>query len=445
MMMSKKIDWKLCIVCQAKSKEDLRCPTRNALDVYKNFLKNVEEFQKINSLPVKIDFGDEGTATNFLSNKASWHKQCHQKFNNSMLECAKLKRKRESTEIEDEHRRPKRQSSILRDICIFCDKITSEQLHEVTTLNVDKSIKSMATEMSDHELLVKISGGDLIALEAKYHLNCLTIYRNLYRTFSTQNAILQNVISFLNPGQNPVMACDCPIFAKAKYVQWTWPTTHGEDRLIVMFGGLHLEMGMWTMLGDYLACSGWTAALTEAGSVIAGKADSFLKATHLTRTRRAHQLACVALEKLQKEAFQVANSECSFEEWRRGTIEKSPTFHYWDTILSLELLILTFIRAHREKNFPLYMYVEALEAIVGYFFVFEHYNHARWVPIHIRDMLSLPDSIKENFMRCWVVSKTKNRFSSIPIDQMHKQENAKVKGIGECLSLNTILKFESSL
>ena len=42
-----------------------------------------------------------------------------------------------------------------KDICIFCDKMTSEQLHELTTLNMDKSIKSMATEMSDRELLIK--------------------------------------------------------------------------------------------------------------------------------------------------------------------------------------------------------------------------------------------------------------------------------------------------
>ncbi len=93
-----------------------------------------------------------------------------------MLERAGLKRKMESTEIEDEHHCPKRQSSMLRDLCIICDKITTEQLHEVTTLNVDKSIKGMATEMSDRELLAKVSSGYLIALEAKYHLNCLTIY-----------------------------------------------------------------------------------------------------------------------------------------------------------------------------------------------------------------------------------------------------------------------------
>jgi len=59
--MTSKIDWKLCIVCQAKSEEDLRCPSRNALDVYLNVLKNVEESQNINSLPVKINFGNEGT------------------------------------------------------------------------------------------------------------------------------------------------------------------------------------------------------------------------------------------------------------------------------------------------------------------------------------------------------------------------------------------------
>ena len=46
---------------------------------------------------------------------------------------------------------------------------------------------SMATEMSDRELLIKISGGDVIAVEAKYHLTCLTIYH----TFSTQNASRQ--------------------------------------------------------------------------------------------------------------------------------------------------------------------------------------------------------------------------------------------------------------
>ena len=35
--------------------------------------------------------------------------------------------------------------------------------------------------------------------------------------------ILISITLYLSPGQIPVMACDCPIFAKAKYIQWTWP------------------------------------------------------------------------------------------------------------------------------------------------------------------------------------------------------------------------------
>ncbi len=88
--------------------------------------------------------------------------------------------------------------------------------------------------------------------------------------------ILKMTTSFFNLGQIPVMACDCPIFAKAKLIQWTWPATHGEDVLVVMLRGLHLEMGMWNMLGDNLAGSGWTTALTDAGIATSGKANSFL-------------------------------------------------------------------------------------------------------------------------------------------------------------------------
>lgn len=52
-------------------------------------------------------------------------------------------------------------------------------------------------------------------------------------------------------------------------------------------------------------------------------------------------------------------------------------------------------------------------------------------------MKSLPDPIKDEFERqChWVLSKTKNLFSSISFDQAHEQENADVKGSGGCIGL----------
>lgn len=97
--------------------------------------------------------------------------------------------------------------------------------------------------------------------------------------------VLKDAITFLNPGQVPVIALDQPLFALAKQVQWKWPGTHGEDMYVVMFGGLHTEMALWNTLGDLLECSGWTAAVTEAKVASSGTADSFLKVTHLARTR----------------------------------------------------------------------------------------------------------------------------------------------------------------
>ena len=101
--------------------------------------------------------------------------------------------------------------------------------------------------------------------------------------------------------------------------------------------------------------------------------------------------------------------------------------------MRLELIILMFVRAHREKDFNLY--IETLENLTGFFFALDHYNYARWLPIHIRDMKSLPATFFTDFKQHWVVSETKNRFSSMPLDQSHEQENAKVKGKGGVIGL----------
>ena len=129
--------------------------------------------------------------------------------------------------------------------------------------------------------------------------------------------ILISVTLYLSPHQIPVMACDCPIFAKAKYIQWTWPSTHGEDKMVIMFGGLHLEMSMWNMLGDYLAGCGWTVALSDAGIASSGVADGLLNASHLTKTRHAHQITIAALYQLQREACALSDESLAstFEEW----------------------------------------------------------------------------------------------------------------------------------
>lgn len=244
--------------------------------------------------------------------------------------------------------------------------------------------------------------------------------------------IIKKTTHFLNPQQVPVMACDCPIFAVAKQIQWSFPELLGEDKFLVMFGGLHLEKGMWTALGDLLEGSGWSAAITEAGITTSGSAQSLLKCAHITRTRHAHQVTALALAKLQQQAYIHATTNQTFQEWKES-MKSYPTFLFWDIILETELQILIFIRAHREKNFDLY--VEALSSLMWLFFSLDHYNYSRWVSIHLRDMMSLPENTKSEFEKNWVVNKSGKRFSFIPIDQAHEQENCKVKGDGGAVGL----------
>ena len=49
-------------------------------------------------------------------------------------------------------------------------------------------------------------------------------------------------------------------------------------------------------------------------------------------------------------------------------------------------------------------------------------------------MKSLPDSIKSDLKKFWVVSKTFNKFSFMPMDQAHEQ-NKLVKGSGGAIGL----------
>ena len=49
-------------------------------------------------------------------------------------------------------------------------------------MKLDSDLRQMATELQDTMLLARISGGDLVAIEAKYHYNCLSAYKSRYRS-----------------------------------------------------------------------------------------------------------------------------------------------------------------------------------------------------------------------------------------------------------------------
>ena len=107
----------------------------------------------------------------------------------------------------------------------------------------------------------------------------------------------------MRPDQTPVVTLDQPLFAVAKQIQRQWPETFGEDKYIVILGGLHIEMAAFKTIGNLLKESGWTAVLTEAGIASSGTAESFLPASSVTKTRLAHQVTACMLYKLLQCAY----------------------------------------------------------------------------------------------------------------------------------------------
>ena len=45
-------------------------------------------------------------------------------------------------------------------------------------------------------------------------------------------------IQHLHPGQLPVITMDQLLYCIAIQIQWTWPDTFGEDKFVVVMGGL---------------------------------------------------------------------------------------------------------------------------------------------------------------------------------------------------------------
>ena len=226
--------------------------------------------------------------------------------------------------------------------------------------------------------------------------------------------IIMKAVDFLNQGQVPVLACDQPLYATAKKVQWNFPTVYGEKKL-VMFGGFHTELAALKALGSWIEDSGWTSVLVQAGMTTPGTADSFLKALHISCTRHAHQVTAAVVYVLMDKAYNAH---------REGVDEGEEPKSF------IKLTIMIFVQSLREGNFQLYK--DACQSLAPWFFALDCAHYARWLPVHIRDMECLETEIpavatelkKGNFE----VNKTNPAFFSLPIDQAHEQNNKIVKG-----------------
>ena len=102
----------------------------------------------------------------------------------------------------------------------------------------------------------------------------------------------------------------------------------------------------------------------------------------------------------------------SFEDWCIRQREWHPQFDYWYTVWKVELLLLFFCEITPGRQLPLIVCTCSLVV-----FALDHTHYSRWLPVHIRDMVTLrarvPD-VAEQFSRGkFVVRKTNRRISDV--------------------------------
>ena len=189
------LNWDLSVICQNTTREALRCPMKAHsfdINIYNTFLSNATRFKNLSSLPVELKFNKETTTVDDLvSNSAKWHQSCHLKFSSSKLEKVQ---KRKSVPPAGHDTLVSLKSSKRRKVigddqkCLFCDEGDKVGvLHSFTTIEADRNLRQIVNDLQDFEPLAKISGGDLIAIEAKYHMKCLTNLRNKHRSFQRKS------------------------------------------------------------------------------------------------------------------------------------------------------------------------------------------------------------------------------------------------------------------
>ena len=185
------IDWNKCVLCQKDSDNELICAVNfKRHDVgagYRYVFAKLWQFHELGALPFDLDIkyldDGDGIENTLTDHKALWHKACRDKL--SELQLNRAKKRKHRAEIYNvspvKARRSRNKLGMQHDehICFFCDGPPgSSGFHMASSLGIDYNVRHCATELQDRQHMSKLAAGDMVAIDAKYHIKCLT---QLYR------------------------------------------------------------------------------------------------------------------------------------------------------------------------------------------------------------------------------------------------------------------------
>ena len=174
------------------------------------------QLDDLKQLPKEIVCSDIGGDVDHIiermeNNGAVWHKSCRNKVDNQKV--IRAKRKHDETIVSSsiKTRTISSESETMStgshgddDIktCIFCGEVGEIKrrgsFHKAATFGLHSKVCKCAETLGDRKLISKLSAGDMIAIDAEYHLSCLT---KLYRAASGKNKEKENAGLKIAEGQ----------------------------------------------------------------------------------------------------------------------------------------------------------------------------------------------------------------------------------------------------
>ena len=160
----------------------------------------------------------------------------------------------------------------------------------------------------------------------------------------------------------------------------------------------------------------------------------------VNQTKRARYYAQVTLFSLYQklvDAVKTDGSNLDPWKWLEEKFLSSSMAHYWSLVINLQIEILVFVCSIREGNFPLY--VQPLRSLLKWFFALDHTNCARWLTIHVFNLILLPTTHPDVYQQIskglFSFGKTKRTLPRMALDQAHEQNNEIIKELSGARSL----------
>ena len=109
--------------------------------------------------------------------------------------------------------------------------------------------------------------------------------------------------------------------------------------------------------------------------------------------------------------------------------ETNANFSFWWQYMELVAILLRFPRAQRDGlwDFPL----STFGSMLPYFMMYDHPNYARWGPVYLADMQTLPESVLQEFREGnFDVKRGDSKFNQVSPDQSQEWLNGTGKSGG---------------